>query len=259
MVDAALERRRRKQRASRICGDYGHVARNKEAFGGPCLRSLKPGRTGCHWHMDDPPKFLPEEIQLGPQIEQRWGLPGSFDEQDFADPGEVLLAMITQMARRLAFYSSEIGRLSAVADQLTLPTRQAMILNALAGESPSGATVNSGFEEGELAAVLEPDYAVVPSGERVKIGHRVRALIDLEGQTRRELRALCKDALAHGIELRRVKSAEAQGANFAAVVRALVSRLHLTPDQMSLLPSALQAAVSQVFESDGTVVDAEIV
>lgn len=254
-----LERARRADKASRICGDYGHVAQHKHAYGGPCLKSVMHGRTGCYFHKDQPPTMLPAEFQIGPQIERQWGLPGNFSEQDTADPGEVLLAMITQAARRLAFYSSELGRLSTIADQLTLPARETAILMALEGSGPGDYTVDSGFEEGQLAGVLEPDYAVVPSGERVKIGHRVRALVELEAKTQRELRGLCKDALSHGLELRRVKTAEAQGANFAAVVKALVNRLHLSADQMAMLPHALQEAVSQVFESDSTPLEGEIV
>jgi hypothetical protein len=62
--------------------------------------------------------------------------------------------------------------------------------------------------------------------------------LDLYRQERKHLVDVCKAALAAGIEERRVKLAEQQGALVAGVIRAILGDLDLTADQ--------QAKVSEV-------------
>lgn len=256
-----LDRRRRIR--SIVCGDWGHIARHTNAHGGPCLKGVAPGDTGCNFHRLDVPTKFPEDLQIGARIERRWGLPKAdkFLEDEIVDPAEVLLSLITQSARRVAYYSSELGRLAAVAEQLTLPPKEEVILGALAGTGSPDAwhSVEDPHEEGALASVMAPDYAVIPAGERVRVGQKVRALTDLEARERTALAKLCKDALSLGIEARRVKIAQERGGNFAAVVQALVQRLGLSPDQLAAVPEALASAVAEVFEAQGATVEGEIV
>lgn len=255
-----IEDRRRRVQGGFLCGDYGHIAHRKQVNPGPCMKPVKAGGyTGCAFHKDDPPTRVPDDSALGLAIEQRWALGGLFRQSAQANPAEVLLALITQSAKRVELYSYELGRLAAEADQLTLPPKQEAVLAAFKPGLAPEYTVEDIDGEGELAAVLAPEYAVVPSGDRVFIGRKISALAELEARERRDLAKLCKDALALGIEQRKVDAARSQGDNLAAVVRAMVSHLHLNAEQQRMVPFALQAAVIQVFGTQESVVDAEIV
>jgi hypothetical protein len=67
---------------------------------------------------------------------------------------------------------------------------------------------------------------------------------------RRHLREVCRDAVATGVEERRVQLAERQGVILARVVRAILADLCLTEEQLALVatvvPQHLRAAADQV-------------
>lgn len=64
----------------------------------------------------------------------------------------------------------------------------------------------------------------------------VNMWLELYFRERKHLLDLTKTAISVGIEERRVKLAEAQGALMNDVIRRILARLSLTPDQTSLLP-----------------------
>lgn len=58
--------------------------------------------------------------------------------------------------------------------------------------------------------------------------------LELYTRERKHLLDVCKAAISAGIEERRVKLAESQGALLASVIRAVLDDLGLTPEQMEL-------------------------
>jgi len=60
--------------------------------------------------------------------------------------------------------------------------------------------------------------------------------LDLYYRERKHLVDVCKTAISAGIEERRVKLAEAQGTLLNSVIRRILARLSLSPEQSALLP-----------------------
>lgn len=63
--------------------------------------------------------------------------------------------------------------------------------------------------------------------------------LDLYQRERRHLLDVCKAAIAAGIEERRVRLAESQGALLAQVIQRILGDLHLTPEQQRLVPEVV--------------------
>lgn len=64
-------------------------------------------------------------------------------------------------------------------------------------------------------------------------------LLDLYQRERKHLLDVCKAAIAAGIEERRVRLAESQGALLADVIRRILGDLNLTPQQQALVPDVV--------------------
>jgi len=65
---------------------------------------------------------------------------------------------------------------------------------------------------------------------------RPNVWLELYYRERKHLVDVCKTAISAGIEERRVKLAEAQGALLNSVIRRILARLSLSPEQSALLP-----------------------
>jgi hypothetical protein len=63
--------------------------------------------------------------------------------------------------------------------------------------------------------------------------------LDLYQRERKHLLDVCKAAIAAGIEERRVRLAESQGALLASVIRAILDDLALTPEQAARVPEVV--------------------
>lgn len=63
-----------------------------------------------------------------------------------------------------------------------------------------------------------------------------QVVLELYQRDRAHLLSACKTALAAGVEERRVKLAEQQGALLADVIKAILGDLHLTPEQAAVAP-----------------------
>lgn len=148
-----------------------------------------------------------------------WGI----SRLEYVDPGEMMLRLIAQSARRVQRYADLIG----------------------AAETAAAANGVSG--DPALSALLAPDYVVSRMGERIKVGLKLSALVELESLERDRLAIWCRQAIAAGLEERRVRAAENEGMHLAAVMRAFAARLGLTAGQRELIPSALTQAVADVF------------
>lgn len=220
---------------SNICGDYGNLNR----FNEPCKNWCAPGARACRRHLRGKGKAVTVKIAEGAlnKALQDWGLrPG-----EVVDPGETFLALIAQSSRRVARYSVLLGQAVQCAAEITAAE------DGRSFDSGVNQNVEDIFARGELAGLLAPEYELDMFGTRIKVGEQIRALTKLEAEERDRLAKWCQQAVAAGLEERRVRLAEQQGAQLAAVVRAFMNELNLTAEQRALAPAALRAAVNLVF------------
>lgn len=162
--------------------------------GEPCGRDAIAGGVVCQTHGGQAPKVKAKAAVRAEVM--RWGL-----TDIAADPGEVLLRLVTQSARRADRYAEELERIVA--------------------EAPS-------LEE----AFVGDSYAVV--GEELqKVGEYLKGMAVLEAQERDRCANFAAKAVAAGLEERMVRLAEQQGALVADVLRKVFDDpdLGLTPEQ----------------------------
>lgn len=195
-----------------MCGDYGHT----NGRGTECRNHVVRGTTACKWHAG---KALAKHMADGAlrRAVDDWGI----SRNEYIDPGDTLLRLIAASARRAQRYADAIAHL----------IEQTGVHGV----------------DAELKVLLAPEYAVTKEGDKVKIGLQFSALTKLESDERDRLANWCRIAIAAGLEERRVKMAEQQGAQLAAVVRQFAQRLQLTAEQSALIPEALRGAVADIF------------
>lgn len=124
-----------------------------------------------------------------------WGL-----DSPTVDPGETLLALISQGAARVGLYSA-----------LLQAAYEAERAGAADTELPAG-----------VRALIGHRYAATMAGDRVEVGEAIRGLAELEQAERKLLADWCVRAVAAGIEQRRLDAMVALGGQLAASMRALV-------------------------------------
>lgn len=227
---------------SNICGDYG--GRNR--YGDPCKNWCIPGSTWCRRHVPRE-KGYERALAEGEVVRELsdWGLrPG-----DYPDPGELFLQLIAQSSRRVQRYAELLGAAVELAAKAAAPADQAALKQlGLFDPAPDRVqAVADIFARGELAGLTAPLYELDMLGNKIHVGEQIRALTKLEAEERDRLAGWCVKAIAAGLEERRVRLAEAAGANLAAVIRAFTSELGLTVEQKELVPDALRRAVAVVF------------
>jgi hypothetical protein len=126
-----------------------------------------------------------------------------------ADPGEVLLRLVTQSAQRA-------GLLAARLEQL-VNEHGGDLLVAMVGDT----------------VILDPQ-----TGREVKSGEYIRGLTVLEGQERDRCASFAAKAIAAGLAKRQVELAERQGALIAELLVAVLTdpALGLTAEQRRQVP-----------------------
>jgi hypothetical protein len=144
-----------------------------------------------------------------------WGL-----TDEHVDPGETLLRLVAQSARRAALYSDLLRR--AYEDDPSFP-------DAFAGAN--------------VAALIGHKYALTKEGDRVAVEEAVRGLVELEAAERDRCARFCKLAIDAGLEERRVRLAEEQGAVIVSVIEAVLAGLGLSVEQRSRVPVVVPAAL----------------
>lgn len=123
-----------------------------------------------------------------------------------ADPGEVLLRLVTQSAARAERYA-------AVVEQ---------IVSAHDGD----------FEK----ALTASTYTVDENGKPTKTGEYIRAMTRLEAEERDRCAGFATKAVAAGLAERQVRIAERQGQMLAQVIRAILDDLGLSAEQEQQAP-----------------------
>jgi hypothetical protein len=129
------------------------------------------------------------------------------------DPGETLLRLVSQSARRSALYSDLLER-------------------AYAGDPGFPAA----FAGAGVAALIGHRLVHAGDGQTVAVAEDIRGLVRLESEERDRCARLCKLAIDAGIAERQVRMAEREGATLAAVIRRVLDGLGLSAEQQVLAP-----------------------
>lgn len=146
---------------------------------------------------------------------QTWGLGDAT-----ADPGTVLLQLVTQSANRAHFLAGlleeQYERVEAGEATTTLPAR--------------------------LAVFIGRTFALNRNGEPVPVAEAIRALVQLEGEERDRAANFAARAVAAGLAERSVRLAERQGELIADVLRAVLGdpSLGLSESQVAMVPALLR-------------------
>jgi hypothetical protein len=74
----------------------------------------------------------------------------------------------------------------------------------------------------------------------------IHSLLKLYGEERDRLHGMCVDVIKAGVEERRVRLAESQGALVADVIRGILDDLQLTPEQQQLVPTVVPARLRAI-------------
>lgn len=167
--------------------------------GKPCTRPAIDGGHVCRFHGGAAPQVKARAAVRADVM--RWGL-----GDVHADPGEVLLRLVSQSAARAQRYADELETL--VAESPTLR-------DALVGEA---------------------------RGEFGPVGEYVRGLAVLEAQERDRCAGFAAKAIAAGLAERTVRIAERQGALIADVLRSVMGdpELGMSPEQRKVLPGLMR-------------------
>lgn len=168
--------------------------------GDPCKLKAIPGGTVCRFHGGGAPQVKARAAVRAEVL--RWSL-----GEAHADPGEVLLRLVTQSARRVEMLAAELAQ---------LVEEEPSLREALVGES----------------------WVATEAGSLYKAGEYIRGLAQLEAQERDRCAGFAAKAVAAGLDKRRVELAERQGALIAELLRAVLAdpELGLTAEQRRAVP-----------------------
>lgn len=147
-----------------------------------------------------------------------WGL-----SDEHVDPGETLLRLVAQSARRAALYSD-------------------LLRKAFDGD-PS---FPKAFAGSGVSALIGHKYALTKEGDPVAVEEAARGLAQLEAAERDRLAKFCKLAIDAGLEERRVRLAEEQGAVIVSVIEQVLAGLGLSVEQRSRVPLVVPAALRAI-------------
>lgn len=183
--------------------------RGHKPDGSPCGAYAITGAQVCKAH-GGRPKQTRAKAAVRAEL-AAWGLADTTE-----DPGEVLLRLVTQAARRAAEYADLLQQQYHKADSgdptTSLPSR--------------------------IAVLIGHKFALDREGTPFPVEEAIRGLVELEGQERDRCARFCKLALDAGIAERQVRLAERQGDLIADVLRAVLAdpELGLTAEQQKAVP-----------------------
>jgi hypothetical protein len=178
--------------------------------GEPCKRKAPLGGTVCRYHGGAARQVVAKAAVRAEVLQ--WGL-----GQAHADPGEVLLRLVTQSARRVETYAAELEQ---------LVSEEPRLRDALVGES----------------------WTATERGDIYKVGEYIRGLAQLEAQERDRGAGFAAKAVAAGLDKRRVELAERQGALMAQFIAAVLNdpELGLTAAQRRAVPDVARRHLALV-------------
>lgn len=184
--------------------------------GGPCRREVIRGGDVCDMHGGAAPQVA-AAAAVRAEV-SAWRL-----DDEHVDPGEFLLRLVAQSARRVALYG-ELLRQAYEGDP-EFPT-------ALAGSG--------------LAALVGHKYDLAKDGTPVAVEEALRGLVQLEAAERERGARWAKMAIDARLEKRRVELAESQGALIVSAIDRILEGLGLTEEQRARVPVVVPAALRMI-------------
>lgn len=178
--------------------------------GGPCLRAAVPGSTVCHYHGGTSPQAKAKAAERLAETEAREQA-ARFAARTDIHPAEALLELVHHQAGIVDYWRARVEEVRA--EDLEWGTTRE----------------KTGGDDRGTTNEAAPHIAY-----------------KLLTEAQRDLAAYASAALKAGVDERRVRLAEQQGTAVATVIRAILERLHLTPDQQALVPVVVPEQLRQL-------------
>lgn len=214
--------------------------------GEQCRKQPIAGGTVCRSHGGAAPKVAANAAVRAEVMAWKLGTTA-------ADPGEILLRLVTQSAARVELYSQLLQQAFDAAERLKAAhDAEQLIHNLDADEDPehedSGAIQSAKedlrriFNVGGLAALVGNTYSDTKTGSVYATGEQIRGLAKLEADERDRCAGFAAKAVAAGLAERQVRLAERQASQLVAIMHAVVAQLGHDPSS----PAVTQAITSQL-------------
>jgi hypothetical protein len=229
----------------------------KKTNGEACKGWRVPGSTVCTRHLPNPKARANAAVRAEVSA---WSL-----TDQHADPGEVLLRLVTQSAARVQRYSALLEEAYEAAERLRGSHEAHALLAAVDTSSGSWVDPETGketfepaavqqakadldriFNLGGVAALVGATYSTSNSGSLYETGEAIRGLADLEAKERDRCAGFATKAIAAGLAERQVRLAEKQGQMIADVLRAVLGdpELGLSAEQRAAAPATIRRHLS---------------
>jgi hypothetical protein len=216
-----------------------------------CTGTAKRTGTRCSRPPVKGAKVCPSHGGGAPQVRKRalvraeledWGLGDAT-----IDPGEVLLRLVSQSARRAEHYSQLLEQAYDAAERLkTVHDAEKLIVfdgddeYAAATEETARADLKRIFDTGGVAALIGKTYGDSKTGGIYATGEQIRGLAALEAAERDRCAGFAAKAVAAGLAERTVRLAERQGELIAKVLMAVFEDLNLDDTQREAAPDVIR-------------------
>jgi hypothetical protein len=228
--------------------------RGKNRRGTRCGNYPVPGAEVCSSHGGKAPQVASKAAVRAEVM--RWGL-----TDQHADPGEVLLRLVTQSSARVQRYSTLLEEAYDAAERLRVSHEAHGLLSQLDTDIGSWVDPETGQEEheppavqqakadldrifnlGGVASLVGNTYSASNSGALYATGEAIRGLAKLEADERDRCAGFAAKAVAAGLAERSVRLAEKQGAMIAEVLRAVLGdpALALSEEQRAAAPDTIR-------------------
>jgi hypothetical protein len=200
--------------------------------GKPCGNDPMENQRVCRMHGGKSPRALAAAERRGAEEQgrralERFGVP----RENLADPAPIFVELIGISAGLMDYYLERVREVEdpdALVFGVTEQADEDLITRAWKSEEDD--------EDGDITEL--PPKAV---SRKVKRQAGPITWLSLYDRERDRLAKLCVDALNAGVQERRVRMAEQDGARFNDALRAILGDLDLTPEQAARLPQVVPA------------------
>jgi hypothetical protein len=208
-------------------GPYGCTATSRRTRL-PCAGRALAGLDRCRMHVGLKLEDAKAKGEIVLEL-RRWGLAG----EEVADPGQVLLRLVTQSANRAEFYAALLAEAYDAAERLRAAGTTAGQLPPHA-DNPTDTRaledLDRVFATGGLSALIGVKWSAAGrDGHLFQAEEGIRGLVRLEAEERDRCAGMAAKAVAAGLAERQVRLAEQQGALVAELIRASLADLGLDP------------------------------